>query len=181
MNHPAKPAHGIRARSYWLARHYPGWVARVNAADADPLVIAREIAETASEFIRWLDLPSEQRWDAFPLQMLSAALFNRYQLKIKVYDGSPVEVSLFELRWPAGSEGIQWHVRRMQTALVPHFAVMHAAQQALLPDECPTPQELAFADAALQTASWELKAMVAALQAALAEALVADIRHTVSA
>jgi hypothetical protein len=176
-----KPIRTPRPGSYWLARHYPGWVSRLGAADADPLAIARQIERLAGEFLLWLDLPIDQRWDTYIPQSLAAVLFSRYQLSIKVYEGSPVEVSLFELHWPPGSEAIVNALKRMQTSLAPLFAVFHAAQQALTAEELPTPQELAWADNSLLAGSAELKAIVTSLQVALAAVLSADSWHTVPA
>lgn len=167
--------------SFWLARHYPGWVSRHTASEADPIALAREIERLAGEFLNWLDLPQEQRWDTFQLQSLSAALFNRYQLRMSLYETSPVEVELIELRWPAESEGIVWHLKRLQTLLQAPFAILKAVRQASLPEECPTSQELALAHAALQAARGDLKRILAGLRAALAAALVAGAPHTVSA
>jgi hypothetical protein len=144
-------------------------------------VIAREVERLASEFLRWLDLPPEQRWDNYVQQSLEAALFSRYQLSIKVYDGPPVEVSLFELRWPPGSEVIVHALKRMRTLLGVPLAVFHAAQQALLAEKLPTEDEVTWAHQSLQGASEELRVIIRCLQAELIATLAADSWHTVPA
>jgi hypothetical protein len=156
-----------RSLREWVERSPPGWISATPAAQADPLAIAAEVRDRLQAVVTWLQRPDHERWDAYELQSLSAALFNRYAAEGLARAGGRSHVGLLQLAWPAGSEAIQYCLAELQQRLIAPLAVYKAARLPLRRERCPTAAEFAAAERELLTQRNELAAAAARLAAAL--------------
>jgi hypothetical protein len=167
-----KPA-GPRPMTFWLDRYPPGWVSRHEAASADPLALAGKIQILLTTFLNWLRKPSEERWDTFALQALSAGLFNCYLLERNRWPKrkADVYVSLLELEWPPGSEPVQRCLADLRELLGPPLSVFKAVRCAVAASDVPTREEFQRATQALEHAQLRLVELAGRLERAIANAL----------
>lgn len=137
----------IRPFSYWLVRYPPGWISRTAASKADPLALTHEIYVQLTVFAEWLAAAETERWDNFPLQSLSATLFNRYISSEGAAKRTAANCfSLLELDWPAACDDIQSCLKELQQLLAPPFAVFKAVRSAVSAADMPTAAELKHAE-----------------------------------
>jgi hypothetical protein len=136
--------------------------------DIRPVEIAEEIHHHAVSFLHWLKLPAAERWDTFELQSLSAVLFSRYRLKGSRGDSSPrITVELSALHWQTVGAPIRESILRLQALLAAPFSVFKAVRLPVCPADCPTPEEVRLAEAALERSAGEIARTVAELELAL--------------
>ena len=165
-----EPLPSGRPLSFWLERYPPGWISRHEAATTDPLARARDVHGLLLSFLAWLRKSTEERWDTFTLQALSAALFNRYPLKRERWPkrNSDLSVGLLQLAWPADSEAIQDSLAELQALLGPPLAVFKAVRCAISAEDVPLPDDFDRAGQAFERAHPRLIELADALERLLA-------------
>ena len=169
MSAPLESARAPRPLAFWNERYPPGYLAQATAAEADPMAIATEIERQAVDFIAWLRLPAEARWDAYRLQAFGAALFNRYRTGEPDQCPLASALGLMDLDWPEGSEEVHATLSSLQDLVRAPLAVHKMLRIAADSADYPTPQELDIAMVALESSLDALQALTARLKAARAD------------